>query len=87
MAENKVEILTSAALTKITDDGAVVKVNGEEKLIEADTVITAVGYRSDNTLYNELKDYAGEVYLLGDAQKVSNLMNAVWNAYELASGL
>lgn len=87
MAENKVEILTSAALTKITDLGAVVKVNGEEKLVEADTVITAVGYRSDNSLYNELKEYAGEVYLLGDAQKVSNLMNAVWNAYELASGL
>lgn len=87
MAENKVEILTNTALTKVTDQGAVVKVDEEEKLIEADTVITAIGYKSDNTLYNELKEYAGEVYLLGDAQKVSNLMNAVWNAYELASGI
>ncbi len=59
----------------------------EKKLIEADTIITAIGYKSNKALYDKMSGYAGEVYLLGDAEKVSNVMNAIWTAYELASNL
>jgi 2-enoate reductase len=53
--------------------------------ILTDTVITAVGYRPDNSLYNELKDALEvPVYNIGDSRNVHNIMYAIWDAYEIA---
>ena len=46
-----------------------------------------VGYQSENSLYQELKYEVDDLYLLGDAAKVSNIMYAVWDAYEVANNL
>ena len=62
-------------------DGNVIysDVNGEQSA-KADTVIVSIGYNSANTLANELEN----AYVIGDASKVSNLMGAIWQAYEIA---
>lgn len=57
---------------------------GIEK-IECDSVILSVGYKEENSLYNELEFEIPEIYLLGDARKVSNIMYAIWDAYEVAN--
>lgn len=57
------------------------------KAIAADTVILAVGYASENALYKKLRDTGLTVHLLGDARQVSNIMYAIWDAYEVASTL
>jgi len=62
MAQNHVKMLSGTCLEKIVEKGAIVKNKDGEQLLEADTIITAVGYRSDDSLYKELQDYAGEVY-------------------------
>lgn len=58
--------------------------NGIEK-IECDSVILSVGYNEENSLYNELEFEIPEIHLLGDARKVSNIMYAIWDAYEVAN--
>lgn len=58
--------------------------DGEEKL-PADTVVLAVGYTSENALYDTLKNEIPDIHLIGDARKVSNIMYAIWDAFELAS--
>lgn len=57
-------------------------VNGEQSA-KADTVIVSIGYNSANTLANELEN----AYVIGDASKVSNLMGAIWQAYEIAMNI
>lgn len=81
---NNVKISVSSPLSKITDEGAVVKCGETENVIPADSIIIAVGYKSKNTLYEELKyDYV-QIYNLGDSRKVRNIRGAIWDAYEVA---
>lgn len=65
-------------------DGNVIysDVNGEQS-VKADTVIVSIGYNSANKLAKELEN----AYLIGDASKVSNLMGAIWQAYEIAMNI
>lgn len=55
--------------------------------LEADTVILAVGYASENALYEQLKNEIPDIHLLGDARHVANIMYAIWDAYEVAAHL
>jgi 2-enoate reductase len=82
-----VKLYVGTKVIKIGNTGVTIAAGNTEQVIPADTVVTAVGYTSDTKLYDSLRDYAGELYLLGDAQRVSNLKNAVWNGYELANNL
>ena len=83
LKQNAVNIMTGSSAKEVSDNDVTVEKDGQLTTIPSDTVITAVGYRSNTALYDSLKDYGGEVYLLGDASKVSNLMNAIWNGYEI----
>ena len=58
--------------------------SGLEKL-ECDSVILSVGYTEEDSLYKELEFEIPEIHLLGDARKVSNIMYAIWDAYEVAN--
>lgn len=50
--------------------------------IPVDHIIVSVGYTPERTLYDEIK--GDHVYLIGDADNPSNVMNAIWQAYEIA---
>lgn len=82
-----VEVLTSSKVVKNTENGVIVDVNGNEKEIEADSVVLAVGYSSENSLYDEFKYELSDIHLIGDARRVSNIMYAIWDAYEVASNI
>ncbi|PRR79999.1 FAD-dependent oxidoreductase [Clostridium vincentii] len=58
--------------------------SGIEK-IKCDSVILSVGYKEEDSLYKELEFEVPEIYLLGDARKVSNIMYGIWDAYEVAN--
>ncbi len=70
-------------------DGKILELETQEgiKQITADTVVLAVGYTSENELYDKMKKELSDVHILGDARKVSNIMYAIWDAYELSSHL
>ncbi|WP_010169262.1 FAD-dependent oxidoreductase [Candidatus Epulonipiscium viviparus] len=85
---NNVKILTETKAKEVTAEGLKVGLkDGSEQVIKADTVITAVGYHSDNKLYNEIRLSDKEVFLLGDAKQVHNIMYAIWDAYAVARDL
>ncbi|AKA67881.1 FAD-dependent oxidoreductase [Clostridium scatologenes] len=85
---NHINVLTSSKVVKTTDKGVLVNTEGScEREIEADSVVLAVGYNSNKELYDSLKYEVQDIRLLGDARKVSNIMYAVWDAYEVASKL
>lgn len=58
---------------------------GRGREIPCDSVILAVGYREEDSLYRELEFDVPELYLLGDARKVSNIMYTIWDAFEVAN--
>jgi len=84
---NGIEVLTSSQAVKTTDKGLIVKTPQGEKEIPADSVILCVGYASENALYKELEDVVDDIHLIGDANKVANVMYAIWDAYELANNI
>lgn len=82
-----VEVLTSSKVVKNTENGVLVDVNGNVQELKADSVIFAVGYASENSLYDEFKYELSDIHLIGDARRVSNIMYAIWDAYEVASNI
>ena len=53
--------------------------------IPADHIVVSIGYTPDNELYERIK---GEnVHLIGDAKQPTNIMDAIWAAYETAMNL
>ena len=80
-----VEIITDAKVKGYKNGAVSVEVQGEEKSIESDSVILAVGYKENKSLYEELEFEVPEIYLLGDAKKVSNIMYGIWDAFEVAN--
>lgn len=82
-----VDIRTSTKLKEICD-GVVVGETAEGDVeIATDTVVMGAGFRSENTLFNALQDYAGEVYNIGDSERFSNIFHAIWQGYDVACGI
>ena len=82
---HRVEVMTNFSLFEVTDKGAVVvnKDSRRETLL-ADTVIIAVGLESEQGIYRLLQGNITSLYLIGDAREAKNIMNAIWDAYEVA---
>ena len=81
-------VLVNTAAVETTGDGLKVKNlrSGEEMVLPADTVILAVGFRSDTQLFDQMQD-ADEIYAIGDCKQFKNVHQAVWDAFEIANNL
>lgn len=53
--------------------------------IPADHIVVSVGYLPDDRLYEQIK--GDHVYLIGDAKRPTNVMDAIWAAYEIAKDI
>lgn len=82
---NGVEIITGAKVTEFANGEVKVDTKEGSKTIMSDSVILSVGYKEENTLYNNLQFDIPDLYLLGDAKKVSNIMYSIWDAFEVAN--
>lgn len=87
LRHEQVEIHCQTQVTEIVPTGIITEKLGVKQHFEVDTVVYAVGYHSENRLWNEIKDDGLDCYLLGDAKRVSNIMYAIWDAYEVARNL
>ncbi|HEY8910449.1 MAG TPA: FAD-dependent oxidoreductase [Desulfosporosinus sp.] len=84
---NKVDIRKNSSIVALQDGEAVIKTEKGEDVIRTDSVILAVGYNSERSLYNEIKNDINDIHLLGDARQVQNIMYAIWDAYEVARNI
>lgn len=82
---NGIETVCDARVKGYADGKLTADTADGEKEIPADSVILSVGYSSVADLYEELQFEIPELYLLGDAKQVANIMYAVWDAFEVAN--
>ena len=82
---NGVEVVTGAKVKSYAGGVLTAETAEGEKTIPCDSVILAVGYREEDSLYRQLEFDVPEIYLLGDAKKVSNVMYGIWDAFEVAN--
>lgn len=78
------EIITSATLKSVTEEGAVIEKNGEERLLPAHHVMIAVGFEPAPSLYEEIQNDYPQVYNIGDSQAIKNIRAAIWAANDVA---
>ncbi|MPM95978.1 Cinnamate reductase [bioreactor metagenome] len=82
---NQVDVILNSYLAEVTDKAAIISdKSGKRTSLKADTVIISVGYKPDDTLFKNLNGKFGELYLIGDAREAANLMNSIWDAYDVA---
>lgn len=80
-----VNMITGANLIETTSDTIKYEVKGQEHVIsDADTLIFAVGYRPNLTLKEALDEMGVTYHLVGDAEKVASLKEAITTGYEVA---
>jgi 2-enoate reductase len=85
LAVNRVNIVTETSVQEITSKGVIMvsKAFGE-RVIKADTVVLAVGLKSNDALYKALIGKVVHLYALGDCREPLNIAGAVWDSYEVA---
>ncbi len=80
-----IEVITEARADRFADGKLSYRQGNEQKELCCDDVILAVGYKEEAGLYHQLEYEIPEIYLLGDAKNVSNIMYAIWDAFEVAN--
>ncbi|MEW9080014.1 FAD-dependent oxidoreductase [Terrisporobacter glycolicus] len=83
----KINVKCGAKISKSVEEGFVIEVDGKKEIIKSDSAILAIGYNSEKSLYDEIKFLHPEVRMIGDANKVQNIMYAIWDAYEVARNI
>jgi 2-enoate reductase len=82
---HKVDVMTNFSLFEVTEKGAVViHKDSRKETLPADTIIIAVGLQPEQGIYRMLLGNLTNLYLVGDAREAKNIMNAIWDAYEVA---
>jgi 2-enoate reductase len=81
---DRVEVLTGTKLLQITDEGALIETRDGQRELKADTVVLAVGLRPQKTLMEGLEDKLDNVHAVGDCVEARNIMNAVWQGFNVA---
>jgi 2,4-dienoyl-CoA reductase (NADPH2) len=71
-----VRTITGARATEVTDEGIRILKDTREELLPADSVVIAVGSKSEDALAS-IKGLAPEVYVIGDAVKPRNALEAI----------
>ena len=82
---NNIEVRTNSKVKTYKDGILEMETEKGIEKIKCDSVILSVGFKEENSLYKELEFEIPEIYLLGDARKVSNIMYGIWDAYEVAN--
>jgi len=78
-------VMTGKTLKEITVSEVVVEDDqGAAEGLPYDTFIVSLGRRSNDELYKELKETAKEVYAIGDAGKIGEILDAMMAANEVA---
>jgi len=80
--DNAVTILTSSNTRRITEAGVYfTDEDGEEKMLEADTIVIAVGMKCNSEMIRDINDKVCEVYAIGDCAEPRKLLSAMWEGY------
>ena len=85
LKEKRVTILTSTRVLELGKGYAMVEdASGVRKLNGFDTIILAMGSTPNDGIYRRLEGRVSELYLIGDAVKPREIVDAVYEAEDVA---
>ncbi|MBM4372670.1 MAG: FAD-dependent oxidoreductase, partial [Deltaproteobacteria bacterium] len=82
-----VTVRTETRVTEIREGGVTVESGGTAEALDADTVVLALGARSEDTLSAALAAAGVPVTVVGDAKKPRQVLQAVHEGFEAARGI
>ena len=82
-----VAVLENHRLSAVEDGRVILESDGQKKALDADSVVIAVGFRPVPSMAQELQGCGAVVYEIGDGQKVSTILHAVWDGYEVGNNI
>ena len=80
--EKKIQVLTSARVLEIGDDGVTAEWKGRRQVIPADHVLLATGMKPNRQLYEELKEKGVCVRNVGDSLQPGKIYDAIHTGYK-----
>ncbi len=88
MMKKGVEMHCKAKVERVEADKIYYTQNGETYCIDdADTLVLAMGYRPDSAVEEMLKESGVTYHLIGDAQQIGNIKDAITQGYQVAKEL
>jgi len=87
LARYGVEIRTKTIAKEITDSGVLIEQNGNETLLECDTVVMATGVLSVNEIGERLNKIVNTFIVVGDAKKPRKAYEAILDGFNAARDL
>ncbi|VUT25510.1 MAG: FAD-dependent oxidoreductase [Candidatus Methanolliviera sp. GoM_oil] len=79
----KIEIITEAKLLEITDAGAVIERKGKKEMLEANTIVLAVGMEANKKLSKVLKDKIPKLHVIGDSVEPRKILEAIHDGWQI----
>jgi NADPH-dependent 2,4-dienoyl-CoA reductase/sulfur reductase-like enzyme len=83
LTQKNVRLMTNTKVKEITKNGVII-VNQREEILEADTVVLAVGSKPNTKLLEELEGKFPEVYAVGDCVEPRRCLEAIHEAWNVA---
>ncbi len=87
LEHHQVDIRLQTKLQEIREHEIVVEAQGTIQELASDCTILALGYRSNRSLYDQILLKAKDIYNIGDSSHPKDIMEGIWDAYELCSHL
>lgn len=87
LEHHQVDIRLQTKLQEIREHEIVVETQGTIQELASDCTILALGYRSNRSLYDQILLKAKDIYNIGDSSHPKDIMEGIWDAYELCSHL
>jgi len=85
LADSNAKIMTETSVAEIKDDSVViVDKSGNRSELENDTVVIALGLKSNRELAEALQDTVPETYVIGDCVEPRKVINAIWEGFRFA---
>lgn len=80
-----VTVLENHCLAAVENGKVILESNGQRNALDADSIVIAVGFRPAPSMIQELQGCGAEVYEIGDGQRVSTILHAIWDGYEVGN--
>ncbi len=78
-----IEVLTSAETKSIHGTAVTVEIRGQTRSIEVETVVLAVGYRPNRSLWQSLQGKLPRPHPVGDCLESGRILEAIHNGWEV----
>jgi len=76
-----IRVMTDSTVKEITEDGVIYTKEGKDHSLSVQSVVLALGARSNNEIVDELTEAGIEHLLIGDAKQPRNIMQAIHEGF------